>query len=44
MITGDNQLTAAFIGLELSFANSQTSLFASKYEKERITWRDIDDK
>lgn len=32
MITGDNQLTAAFVGRELGFGKTSESLFAVKYE------------
>ena len=47
MITGDNQLTAAFIGKELKFGNSDESLFASKVNNtgnNQIEWSDIDEK
>jgi cation-transporting ATPase 13A1 len=44
MITGDNQLTAAFIGKELSFGPSDKSLFASADDINTIRWHDIDDK
>lgn len=44
MITGDNQLTAAYIGKELKFGPNDNSLFASGGDKGIITWIDIDDK
>jgi len=44
MITGDNALTAAFIGQELEFGNGR-SLFASEASGDNtLIWRDIDDK
>ena len=44
MITGDNALTAAFIGQELNFGNGR-SLFAHDASgTSKITWYDIDDK
>lgn len=44
MITGDNALTAAFIGQELNFGNGR-SLFATEASSQnKITWYDIDDK
>jgi len=44
MITGDNALTAAFIGQELKFGNGN-SLFASSSPKEGVLiWNDVDDK
>ena len=44
MITGDNALTAAFIGQELTFGNG-ASLFATACSADgQIDWRDIDDK
>jgi magnesium-transporting ATPase (P-type) len=44
MITGDNQLTAAFIGKELSFGPTGNSLFAIADNNKEIKWNDIDDK
>ncbi len=44
MITGDNQLTAAFIGKELSFGPTSSSLFANADTPNDISWTDIDDK
>ena len=44
MITGDNALTAAFIGQQLTFGRGP-SAFASEANREgRIIWKDIDDK
>jgi manganese-transporting P-type ATPase len=44
MITGDNALTAAFIGQELSFGRGR-SLFASEVTgNNTLVWKDIDDK
>lgn len=43
MITGDNQLTAAYIGKELKFGPTQNSLFAYATTENEITWKDIDD-
>ena len=44
MITGDNALTAAFIGQELTFGNGP-SLFANDgHADNRLTWFNIDDK
>ena len=44
MITGDNALTAAYIGQELKFGNG-SSLFAASSPKEGVlVWNDIDDK
>ena len=43
MITGDNALTAAFIGQELTFGRGP-SLFASEVlSQNKIVWKDIDD-
>ena len=44
MITGDNQLTAAYIGKELKFGPNEKSLFASGGSNGNLTWMDIDDK
>ena len=44
MITGDNQLTAAYIGKELSFGPTGSSLFANAESPKEISWTDIDDK
>lgn len=44
MITGDNQLTAAYIGQELSFGPSKSALFASSENEQSIQWKDIDDR
>jgi len=44
MITGDNALTAAFIGQQLTFGRGP-SLFASEASPSgKIIWKDIDDK
>jgi manganese-transporting P-type ATPase len=45
MITGDNQLTAAFIAQQLTFGNGQ-SLFTTLCDpaKSLLVWNDIDDK
>jgi manganese-transporting P-type ATPase len=44
MITGDNALTAAFIGQKLEFGVGK-SLFANDYQTEgKLVWYDIDDK
>ena len=43
MITGDNALTAAFIGQQLTFGRGP-SLFATDAMEGRIIWKDIDDK
>jgi len=44
MITGDNQLTAAFIGKELQFGPTQNgSLFAKSAGIEVIHWVDIEE-
>jgi cation-transporting ATPase 13A1 len=44
MITGDNALTAAFIGQELKFGNGP-SLFANQgANNSQLIWKDIDDK
>lgn len=44
MITGDNALTAAFIGQELNFGKGR-SLFATESTgPNKLLWRDIDDK
>lgn len=44
MITGDNALTAAFIGQQLTFGNGP-SIFADKSPKDNeIHWKDLDDK
>jgi len=43
MITGDNAMTAAFIGQQLTFGRG-SSVFASEATAQgKITWRDIDD-
>ena len=42
MITGDNQLTAAYIGKELRFGPSDKTLFAQATSDREITWVDID--
>lgn len=44
MITGDNQLTAAYIGKELAFGPSDLTLFAVPDKVNSIRWIDIDDK
>lgn len=44
MITGDNQLTAAYIGKQLKFGPTETSLFAYAESVNQIIWKDIDDK
>ena len=44
MITGDNAMTAAFIGQQLTFGRGP-SLFASEASAQgKIIWKDIDDK
>ena len=43
MITGDNQLTAAYIGRELSFGPSDKTLFASADSATLINWKDSED-
>lgn len=44
MITGDNALTAAFIGQQLKFGRG-SSLFASEASAQgKIIWKDIDDR
>jgi|LauGreDrversion4_2_1035121.scaffolds.fasta_scaffold42146_3 cation-transporting ATPase 13A1 len=43
MITGDNQLTAAYIGKELQFGPSDKSLFAVAKTDKEITWVDADE-
>lgn len=44
MITGDNALTAAFIGQQLAFGNG-SSLFAAKANSENtIEWQDLNEK
>lgn len=44
MITGDNALTAAFIGQKLEFSKGP-SLFAAEYPSlGKIIWNDVDDK
>lgn len=44
MITGDNQLTAAYIGRELSFGPKDASLFATSTSNKEINWLDADEK
>ena len=44
MITGDNALTAAFIGQELTFGNGASLFAASCSADGQIDWRDIDEK
>ena len=48
MITGDNALTAAFIGKELTFGNG-SPLFAQDTQPKnlgdnKLNWHDLDDK
>lgn len=44
MITGDNALTAAYIGQKLKFGAGERSLFAVASPKEgTLVWNDIDD-
>lgn len=44
MITGDNALTAAFIGQELKFGNGPSLFAAAGNTSETLIWNDIDDK
>ena len=44
MITGDNQLTASYIGKELKFGGAESNpLFAKVLSNNKIEWTDIDD-
>ena len=43
MITGDNQLTAAYIGRQLRFGPSHNTLFAYADSDKEIDWKDIDE-
>lgn len=44
MITGDNAMTAAFIGQQLTFGRGQSLFAAEALPNGKILWRDIDDK
>lgn len=44
MITGDNQLTAAYIGQQLKFGPTEKALFAYAESDKEITWKDVDEK
>lgn len=44
MITGDNALTAAFIGQELKFGNGPSLFANSGSNNDQLIWNDIDDK
>ena len=44
MITGDNALTAAYIGQELKFGNGSSLFAASSPSEGVLVWNDIDDK
>lgn len=44
MITGDNALTAAFIGQELKFGNGPSLFAVASTDGDTLTWNDIDDK
>ena len=44
MITGDNALTAAFIGQELKFGNGPSLFAAHGANNNQLIWNDIDDK
>ena len=44
MITGDNALTAAFIGQQLVFGNGPSLFAADGNGDNKLTWYDIDDK
>ena len=44
MITGDNALTAAFIGQELKFGNGPSVFANSGPTNDTLIWKDIDDK
>lgn len=44
MITGDNALTAAFIGQELKFGNGPSLFAANGANNNQLIWNDIDDK
>jgi magnesium-transporting ATPase (P-type) len=44
MITGDNQLTAAYIGQQLKFGPTDKALFAYADTDKEITWKDIDER
>ena len=43
MITGDNALTAAFIGQELKFGNGISLFAASSPSEGALIWNDVDD-
>ena len=43
MITGDNALTAAFIGQELSFGNGKSIFAVSCPAPDQLIWNDLDD-
>lgn len=42
MITGDNALTAAFIGQELDFGNGPSLFAAESTGAGKLVWRDIE--
>ena len=44
MITGDNALTAAFIGQELTFGNGPSLFARDGHADNKLTWYDLDDK
>ena len=44
MITGDNALTAAFIGQELTFGNGPSLFAHDGHSDNKLTWFDLDDK
>lgn len=44
MITGDNQLTAAYIGQQLKLGPTDKALFAYADKVSEITWKDVDEK
>lgn len=44
MITGDNALTAAFIGQELKFGNGPSLFAESGTNNNQLIWKNIDDK
>lgn len=43
MITGDNALTAAFIGQELSFGFGKSLFAVASPEDGHLVWHDIND-
>ena len=44
MITGDNALTAAFIGQQLNFGNGPSLFAVASKNGDTLIWNDIDDK